>query len=192
MKWHQVWLSALGAQEANFREILKWSEVSGRRALLWMAISGAVSYVMLIPTIQQRTAEIVMDESTRMGFLVGGIAVAPLISMVVLWFYALTAQFVASRFGGRGTPAELIYALSAFLSPVFMLSALVGLITLFLGGWVAVIAAFILSMYQILGCVVAIMTVHEVPLQKAFASAVAIALVLAVSLAGSIQGLLGG
>jgi hypothetical protein len=190
MKWYQVWRSALRVQEADFRDILNWSEVSRRRALGWMAISGAVGYVLLLPVIMQRTAGLVIGESLRIGFLAGGIVLAPLIAILILMFYTWAAQFVALRMGGRGTSDEMMYAFSAFLSPTFILIALVSLITLFLGGWVSLIASFILSMYQLLGCVVAIMVVHDLPLQKGFAASIPVALVLALSLSGNIQSLL--
>jgi hypothetical protein len=190
MKWHEVWRSALWAQEANFREILKWSDVSRRRALGWIAISGVVSYGLLIPVILRRTADLALDGTLRISLLVGGIVIAPLIAMLIVWFYTVTVQLVAPRLGGRGAFVEMMYAFSAFLSPIFILTALVALITLLLGGWVSLIASFILSMYQLLGCAAAIVAAHDLPLQKAFAATIPIALILAISLSANIQSLI--
>lgn len=190
MKWYEVWRSALSVQEANFREILNWSDGSRRKALGWMAISGVVSYLLLLPVIMQRTAPIEASQSLRITILALGILIAPLLTILILWIYTGTAHFVALRLGGKGKFVEMLYAFSAFLAPIFILIALVTLITFLLGGWVMLIASFILSMYQLLGCVVAIMAVHDVPLQNAFASAVAIALILAISLSANIQSLI--
>lgn len=141
LRWHHVWIAAVTQPSTNtFYALLDDPRARVGRALVWVALAGAVSFALPF-----------LFDLTLMEAIIGA-ALGSLMS--VLWHIVggCMMQFAAKLNGGHGTYADYLYATGTFVAPLLLINALIipfattqsltlSLLTLFLLGYQLVLTA---------------------------------------------------
>ncbi len=145
--WFESWKMALTRpNEETFRSLADDPNGSLGRALIWIAITSAVSFLItttvqllfssllagpgLFEALEQEVGLLLPGGLMIAGVFVCGLPMVALFSAIGILIYSGIVQFTASAFGGEGTFAEMTYALAAFTAPITLLSAVIGWIPL--------------------------------------------------------------
>ncbi len=145
--WLEAWRLALTRpNEETFRNLADDRNRSLGRALSWVAITSAISYLItasvqllfsglfagpgLLEALEQEAGLLLPGGLMIAGVYVCGLPMVVLISAVGMLIYSGVVQFTASAFGGEGTFAEMTYALAAFTAPLTLLSGVISWIPL--------------------------------------------------------------
>jgi hypothetical protein len=141
--FYEVWMAVLLTLDIEaYADVLDDPEAGAGRAFEWVAYSGIISG-LVIPfslLVNPQFAEL-MDISKLKG-LFGGIGTTtfiiilglvmavlmPIFSIIGLAISAAIQNFLAISFGGNGNFGRTIYALAAYLAPIAILSAILGII----------------------------------------------------------------
>lgn len=145
--WLEAWRLALTRpNEETFRSLADDPNGSLGRALSWIAITSAISY-LITASVQlllsglftgpsllealEHEAGLLLSRGLMIAGVYGcGLPMVVLISVVSMLFYSGVVQFTASVMGGKGTFVEMAYALAAFTAPLTLLSGVIGSIPL--------------------------------------------------------------
>jgi len=145
--WFEAWRMALTRpNEETFRSLADDPNGSLGRALSWIAIASAISYLItstaqllfsgllagpgLFEALEQEAGLLLPGGLMIAGVFICGLPMVALFSAIGILIYSGIVQFTASAFGGEGTFAEMTYALAAFTAPITFLSAIIGWIPL--------------------------------------------------------------
>ena len=137
--WLEAWRLALTRpNEETFRSLADDPNRSLGRALSWIAITSAISYLItvsvqllfsglfagpsLLEALEQEAGLLLTGGLMIAGIFACGLPIVVLISTVGMLIYSGVVQITASAFGGDGTFAEMAYALAAFTAPLTLLS----------------------------------------------------------------------
>ena len=137
--WLEAWRLALTRpNEETFRSLADDPNRSLGRALSWIAITSAISYLItvsvqllfsglfagpsLLEALEQEAGLLLTGGLMITGIFACGLPIVVLISTVGMLIYSGVVQITASAFGGDGTFAEMAYALAAFTAPLTLLS----------------------------------------------------------------------
>lgn len=141
--WFESWKMALTRpNEETFRSLADDPNGSLGRALIWIAITSAVSFLItttvqllfssllagpsVFEALEQEVGLLLPGGLMIAGVFVCGLPMVALFSAIGILIYSGLVQFTASAFGGEGTFAEMTYALAAFTAPITLLSAVIG------------------------------------------------------------------
>lgn len=141
--WFESWKMALTRpNEETFRSLADDPNGSLSRALIWIAVTSAVSYLItttvqilfsgllagpgLFEALEQEAGLLLPGGLMIAGVFICGLPMVALFSAIGILIYSGIVQFTASAFGGEGTLAEMVYALAAFTAPITLLSGLIG------------------------------------------------------------------
>jgi hypothetical protein len=126
LSWSRVWFNVLTRPSTKtFEQILRDPQASPRRAYWWVFTSAIIGTV-----IQSVLFRLVF----KAGFEELGLQPTPLICVPVVAAMAVLGiainagitQGAAGRlFGGKGTYGSLIYALAAWVAPIYLISSLI-------------------------------------------------------------------
>jgi hypothetical protein len=145
--WFEAWRMALTRpNEETFRSLADDPNGSLGRALGWVAITSAISFLItstaqilfsallagpgLFDAVEQEVGLLLPGGLMIAGVFICGLPMVALFSAIGILIYSGIVQFTASAFGGEGTFAEMTYALAAFTAPIALLSAAIGWIPL--------------------------------------------------------------
>lgn len=145
--WFEAWRLALTRpNEETFRSLAGDPNGSFGRALSWIAITSAISYLItasvqllfsglfagpgLIEVLEQEAGLLLPRGLIIAVVYVCGLPMVVLISAAGMLIHSGVVQFAASAFGGEGTFAEMAYALAAFTAPLTLISGAIGWIPL--------------------------------------------------------------
>ncbi len=170
--WYQVWLSVLILPTENtFRLMLDDPDARPKRGYGWVFVASLVGYFLSIVMISLRFESLIkqMGLSTLglnegqavMGYtLIGMMCAAPIVaglSVLGVIVAAAIYQFVAQFVDGKGTFEEMVYALAAVSSPLYLVSALIIILPM----PVANVAGLVLSLYGMYLTLVALKAVNR-------------------------------
>jgi hypothetical protein len=143
--WLGAWRAALTQPSvATYSDLLLDPRRSLGRAAVWLFTASLIAYlvgIVLPATIFPSTLVDVIREASKTGtqgfqaapgmLLLLSLACTPLLAAMVLASYLIgfgLLHFIASALGSQGTYTELVYAHAAYLAPLTILSALLGMI----------------------------------------------------------------
>ncbi len=197
--WFEAWRMTLTRpNEETFRSLVDDPNGSLGRALSWIAITSAISYLIsafvqlwfsslfagpgLIEALEQEAGLLLPGGLMIAGVYVCGLPMVVFISAVGMLLYSGVVQFTASALGGEGTFTEMAYALAAFTAPLTLLSGLIG--------WIPLVNCLTipLGVYSLLLTLLAVKSVNRISWGKAIG--IFAVLLLAVVLLVVVLGLL--
>ncbi|MBE9479454.1 MAG: hypothetical protein IMY80_05760, partial [Chloroflexi bacterium] len=125
--WFEAWRMALTRpNEETFRSLADDPNGSLGRALGWIAIASAISFLItstiqlvfsgllagpgVFETLEQEAGLLLPGGLMIAGVFICGLPMVALISAIGILIYSGIVQFTASAFGGEGTLAEMTYA----------------------------------------------------------------------------------
>ncbi len=171
--WFEAWRLALTRpNEETFRSLAGDPNGSFGRALSWIAITSAISYLItvsvqllfsglfagpsLLEALEQEAGLLLTGGLMVTGIFACGLPIVVLISTVGMLIYSGVVQITASAFGGDGTFAEMAYALAAFTAPLTLLSGVISWIP-----WVNCLT-IPLGIYSLLLTLLAVKSVNRI------------------------------
>jgi hypothetical protein len=138
--WVSVWRDALTRpSEQTFARIAQSPNAKLTTAFLWIFLGSLVSSLLAIPAQSQLMEQMMRSMNlegqgipTAGGGLMTAICGAPvgaLISVVMFAIVVGIVQLLARMFGGRGTFDQLAYAIAAIVTPFYLVSGVLGLLS---------------------------------------------------------------
>ncbi len=139
--FYKVWIKALTRpNEQTFAELAASPSAKATTGYLWYFIAALVQF-FFASLIQNAAMQQMMQQfsgeysqfSSGGGFfsnLITAVCGAPIAAGVGTLMFALmvaVVQWVAKMFGGRGTNDQMVYAMSAILSPILLVGAILTL-----------------------------------------------------------------
>ncbi len=140
-EWFSVWRDAITKpSDQTYARIATSPNAKTTTALLWVFIGSRVSFFVTSLVPNQALRQLMQNSNfgNGQGFpaaagggLVSAICGAPIGAIISVVIFAIVVgilQLVAKMFGGRGTFDQLAYAMAAIQTPVYFVSALLGLL----------------------------------------------------------------
>jgi hypothetical protein len=139
-QWISVWRDALTRpSEQTFARISQSPNAKSTTAFLWIFLGSLVSSLLALPAqgamMRQMMQSMGLENQgfpTAGGGLMSVICGAPIgavVSVVVFAIVVGVVQLLAKMFGGRGTFDQLSYALAAIVTPFYLISGVLGLLS---------------------------------------------------------------
>jgi len=139
-EWFTVWREAITRpNEQTFARIAQSPNAKLSTALVWVFL-GSLINAFLVSLVQGRLMSQMMQNSDlgiegfpqAGGGIVAAICGAPIAALIQVVLFALGVgifQLIAKMFGGRGTFEQLAYSLAAIVTPFYVVSALLTLLS---------------------------------------------------------------
>lgn len=139
----QIWIRALTRpNEQTYASLATSSNAKASTGYLWYFIASLIQF-FFASLVQNATVQQYMEQYGNGQFdqfnnggvgsrLITAICGAPIAAIVSVIFFALIValvQWIARMFGGRGTNDQLVYVMSAILSPYLIVSSLLTLLS---------------------------------------------------------------
>lgn len=139
-EWISVWRDALTRpSEQTFARISQSPNAKSTTAFLWIFLGSLVSSLLALPAqgamMRQMMQSMGLEGQgfpTAGGGLMSVICGAPIgavVSVVVFAIVVGVVQLLAKMFGGRGTFDQLSYAIASIVTPFYLISGLLGLLS---------------------------------------------------------------
>jgi hypothetical protein len=204
-EWITVWREALTRpSEQTFARIAQSPNAKMTTAFLWVFLGSLVSSLLAIPAqgalMRQMIQSMGLEEQgfpAAGGGIVGAICGAPvgaLISVIVFAIVIGIVQLLARMFGGRGTFDQMAYAIAAIVTPFYLVSGVISLLSAIpFAGWCFGILGLLAALYVLVLEVMAVKGVNQFGWGQALASMLlpvfAIACCFGVAIVGIFQAL---
>lgn len=138
-QWMSVWRDAITRpSDETFARLALSPNAKSSTAFLWIFLGSLVNF-FLASLVQGRLMNQMMQNSdlgiqipAGGGGLLTAICGAPIGAVISVAFFALgvgVIQVIAKMFGGRGTFEQLAYAIAAILTPFYLVSGLLTLLS---------------------------------------------------------------
>ena len=137
--WFSDWRDALTKpSEQTFARMAQSPNAKTTTALLWIFLGSLVSSLLALPAqgalMQQmmRNAGMEGQVPAAGGNLISVICGAPVAAAISVVFFVIVVgivQVLAKMFGGTGTFEKLAYTIAAILTPFYLVSGLLGLLS---------------------------------------------------------------
>jgi len=139
-EWVTVWRDALTRpSDLTYARIAQSPNAKTTTALLWIFIGSLVSSLLAIPAqgvwMRQMIQNMGLEEQgfpTAGGGIMTAICGAPIGAVISVVLFAVVigiVQALAKMFGGRGTFDQLAYAIAAILTPFYLVSGVLSLLS---------------------------------------------------------------
>jgi hypothetical protein len=140
-EWFTVWRDALTRpSEQTFARIGQSPNAKLSTALLWVFLGSLVSTLLALPAQGAMMRQIMQNAGLEgQGFpeaaggsLMTAICGAPIGAAVSVVFFVIVVgvvQLLAKMFGGRGTFEQLAYAIAAIVTPFYLVSGVLALLS---------------------------------------------------------------
>jgi hypothetical protein len=139
-EWVSVWRDAITRpSDLTYARIAQSPNAKTTTALLWVFIGSLVSSLLAIPAqgalMRQMMQSMGLEEQgfpAAGGGLMTVICGAPIGAVVSVVLFAIVVgivQFLARMFGGRGTFDQLAYAIAAIVTPFYLVSGVLSLLS---------------------------------------------------------------
>jgi hypothetical protein len=139
-EWISVWRDAITRpSDQTFANIAQSPNARSTTAFLWIFLGSLVSSLLALPVqgvlMRQMMQNLGLEEQ---GFpiaggglmtVICGAPVGAVISVVLFAIVVGVVQLLAKMFGGRGTFDQLAYAIAAILTPFYLVSGVLGLLS---------------------------------------------------------------
>ena len=171
--WFEAWRMALTRpNEETFRNLADDPNGSLGRALGWIAITSAISFLITtaaqllfssflggpgaFEALEQEAGLLIPGGLLIAGVFACGLPMVAIVSAIGILIYSGIVQFTASAFGGEGTFTEMTYALAAFTAPLTLISGAIG--------WIPVVncLAIPLGIYSLVLTLLAVKSVNRI------------------------------
>lgn len=173
-EWFSVWRDAITRpSEQTFARIAQSPNAKLTTAFLWIFLGSLVSSLLALPAQGAMMRQIMQNSGLgEQGFpnaagggLIGVICGAPIAAVISVVLFAVVVgivQLLAKMFGGRGTFDQLAYAIAAIVTPFYLVSGLLGLLSAIpLAGACFGILGFGLALYVLVLEVMAVKGVNQ-------------------------------
>ena len=139
-EWVSVWRDAITRpSDLTFARIAQSPNAKLTTAFLWVFLASLVSSLLAIPAqgqlMRQMMQSMGLEEQgfpAAGGGLVTAICGAPVSALISVVLFAIVVgivQLLARMFGGRGTFDQLAYAIAAIVTPFYLVSGVLGLLS---------------------------------------------------------------
>ena len=139
-EWVTVWRDALTRpSDLTYARIAQSPNAKTTTALLWIFIGSLVSSLLAIPAqgalMRQMIQNMGLEEQgfpAAGGGIMTAICGAPIGAVISVVLFAVVigiVQALAKMFGGRGTFEQLAYAIAAILTPFYLVSGVLSLLS---------------------------------------------------------------
>jgi hypothetical protein len=139
-EWVTVWRDALTRpSDLTYARIAQSPNAKTTTALLWIFIGSLVSSLLAIPAqgawMRQMIQNMGLEEQgfpTAGGGIMTAICGAPIGAVISVVLFAVVigiVQALAKMFGGRGTFDQLAYAIAAIVTPFYLVSGVLSLLS---------------------------------------------------------------
>jgi len=139
-EWVSVWREAITRpSEQTFAGIAQSPNAKSTTAFLWIFLGSLVSSLLALPAqgvlMRQMMQSMGLEEQgfpAAGGGLLTVICGAPVGAVVAVVLFAIVVgivQLLARMFGGRGTFDQLAYAIAAIVTPFYLVSGVLGLLS---------------------------------------------------------------
>jgi hypothetical protein len=193
--WNEVWLKALTQPSVeSYEDIVSRPGISTRKAYTWIFLSSLVGSVLtmigvvFLGSLSTLGADQAPEAFSGLGFTVGALVCAApvggLLAVLGLMISAGISQAIASALGGEGTFEKLAYAISAYASPLGIVTSLLSLVP------IVNCLSLPVGLYGIFLNILAVKSVHRFSWGKAIASSVAVIALILILIACLIIGVL--
>ena len=173
-EWFSVWRDAITRpSEQTFARIAQSPNAKLTTAFLWIFLGSLVSSLLALPAQGAMMRQVMQNSglgeqgfpSAAGGGLIGVICGAPIAAVISVVLFAVVVgivQLLAKMFGGRGTFDQLAYAIAAIVTPFYLVSGLLGLLSAIpLAGACFGILGFGLALYVLVLEVMAVKGVNQ-------------------------------
>jgi hypothetical protein len=182
-EWVSVWRDALTKpSEQTFARIARSPNAKSTTALLWIFLGSLLNF-FLVSLVQGAMMRQMLQNSDlgiegipagAGGGLVAAICGAPIGAVISVVMFAIVVgivQLIAKLFGGVGTFDQLAYAIAAIVTPFYVVSAGLTLLSVIPGvGWCFGILGFLAGLYVLALEVMAVKGVNQFGWVQALAS----------------------
>jgi hypothetical protein len=139
-QWFSVWRDALTRpSDTTFARIAQSPNARSTTAFLWVFLGSLVSSLLALPAqgamMRQMMQSMGLEEQgfpTASGGIMTVICGAPIGAVISVVLFAVLVgivQLLAKMFGGRGTFDQLAYAIAAIVTPFYLVSGVLGLLS---------------------------------------------------------------
>lgn len=173
-EWFTVWRDAITRpSEQTFARIAQSPNAKLTTAFLWIFLGSLISSLLALPAQGAIMRQMMQNSGLgEQGFpnaagggLIGVICGAPIAAVISVVLFAVVVgivQLLAKMFGGRGTFDQLAYAIAAIVTPFYLVSGLLGLLSAIpLAGACFGILGFGLALYVLVLEVMAVKGVNQ-------------------------------
>jgi hypothetical protein len=205
-EWVSVWRDALTRpSEKTFASIARSPNAKSTTAFLWIFLGSLVNFflaslvqgAMMRQILQNSDLGIEGIPAGAGGGLITAICGAPIGAVISVAMFAIVVgivQFIAKMFGGVGTFDQLAYSIAAIVTPFYLVSAVLTLLSAIPAvGWCFGILGFLAGLYVLALEVMAVKGVNQFGWGQALASLLlpvfAIACCLSIAVFGIMQAL---
>ncbi len=163
--WQQVWRMALAEpSEDTYVDILNDPHASAQRGYVWVAVVYTITFAIEIAARSLGWSSLLVGSSSSgrsPAILFLCLPFIGAIGVILVIIGAGLQNIIARLLGGQGTFDEMVYAYSAFQSPILLISALLNLIP--------IVGCFsgLLGLYGLVLNVVAVKAVHKFDVGRA-------------------------
>jgi len=181
-EWVSVWRDALTKPyEQTFSRIAQSPHAKSTTALLWVFLGALVNF-FLTALVQGRLMRQIMQNSefgvqgfpAAGGGLIAAICGAPIFAVIQVVLFAIVigvVQAIAKMFGGHGTFDQLTYAVAAIVTPFYLISGVLTLLSAIPFAWLCFgPIAFLAGLYVLVLEVMAVKGVNQFGWGQAIAS----------------------
>jgi Yip1 domain len=202
-EWFSVWRDALTRpSDQTFARISQSPRAKATTALLWIFLGSLVQF-FLISLVQARIMGQMMQNSdfgangfpsAAGGGIIAAICGAPIGAVIAVIVFAIVVgvvQLIANMFGGRGTFDQLTYAIAAIVTPFYLVSGVLGLLSAIpYAGFCFGILGFLAGIYVLVLEVMAVKGVNQFGWGQAIASLLVPVLAVACCISIGVIGIL--
>ena len=172
-EWFSVWRDALTRpSELTFARIGQSPNAKSTTAFLWIFLGSLVSSLLALPAQGVMMRRIMQNSGLEeQGFpaaggglmsVICGAPLAAVISVVIFAIVVGVVQLLAKMFGGRGTFDQLAYAIASIVTPFYLVSGVLGLLSAIpYAGACFGILAFGLALYVLVLEIMAVKGVNQ-------------------------------
>lgn len=200
-EWGTVWRDALTRpSEQTFARIARSPNAKSTTAFLWIFLGSLISSLLALPAQGVLMRQILQNSGLGdqgfpaataggIGSVICGAPIAAVISVVIFAIVVGVVQLLARMFGGTGTFDQLAYAIASIVTPFYLVSGVIGLLSAIpYAGACFGILGFFLALYVLVLEVMAVKGVNQFGWGQAIGSMLlpvfAIACCFAVAVAG--------
>lgn len=202
-QWISVWRDAITRpSDQTFAMIAQSPNAKMTTAFLWVFLGSLVNFLLALP-VQGRLMEQMMQNSDfgveafpqapGSGLLTAicGAPIGALISVVLFAIVIGIVQLLARMFGGRGTFDQLAYAIAAIVTPFYLVSGVLTLLSAIpFAGWCFGILGFLAGLYVLVLEVMAVKGVNQFGWGQAIGSLLLPVLAIACCISIGVAGIL--
>jgi hypothetical protein len=139
-EWISVWRDAITRpSEQTFARISQSPNAKSTTAFLWIFLGSLVSSLLVLPVqgvlmrqMMQNSGleeQVVPALGSSLMTVICGAPVGAVIAVVLFAIVVGVVQLLAKMFGGRGTFDQLAYAIAAIVTPFYLISGVLGLLS---------------------------------------------------------------